>query len=44
MNENKLDGKGSLKGVAALWRGRNVVGYAWVLVPSGWAFLRNHKT
>jgi hypothetical protein len=46
MNENSLDRKGSLKGLAALWRGRNVVGYAWVLVlvPTGWAFLRNHQT
>jgi hypothetical protein len=44
MNENNLDRKGSLKGLAALWRGRNVVGYAWALVPTGWAFLRNHQT
>jgi hypothetical protein len=37
-NKNILDRKGSLKELATLWRGRNVMGYAWALVPTGWHF------
>ncbi len=44
VNENKLDGEGSLKGLAALWRGRSVVGYVWALVPTRWTSLRNDQT